>query len=264
MAVPGRSSPAERWTVTAAWSGDAGQVLAQAGRKELADGEPSDDDQRQRGGRSGGVPDEAAETDTDDGDEAHGHGAEEHGPKHAGMAEGHLRRACRRRSAGRARSRRRCTSSATGKTKAATVAALAASTSRLAGMAVKVDRIIPVEYSAVTVRTASAPRTTAAIMTPISEALVGSNAWRCWAVMVCHWLISERATATPKPMAKTTVRAAVRQVEGRVRSFVHSALRMGLRMRLVEVARTGRAGVSGRSWRSCQIPCLAPVSWPAW
>ena len=111
------------------------------------------------------------------------------------------------------------------------VAALAASTSRLVGMALKVDRIIPVEYSAVTVRTASVPRTTAAIMTPLSEALVGSNTWCCWAVMVCHWLISETATATPKPIPTARVRAAVRQVEGRVRSFVHSALRV----RLIEV-----------------------------
>ena len=127
----------------------------------------------------------------------------------------------------------------TGNANAAAVAALAASTSRLAGMALKVDRIIPVEYSAVTVRTASAPRTTAAIMTPLIEALVGSNTWRCCAVMVCHWLTSEKATATPKPTPRARVRAAVRQVEGRVRSFVHSALRV----RLIKVARAGRAGV---------------------
>jgi hypothetical protein len=74
-------------------------------------------------------------------------------------------------------------------------------------MALKVDRIIPVEYSAVTVRTASAPRTTAAIMTPLMEALVGSNTWRCCAVMVCHWLTSEKATATPKPTPRARVLA---------------------------------------------------------
>jgi len=62
--------------------------------------------------------------------------------------------------------------------------------------------------------------------------------------MVCHWLIWERATATLKPMPRARVRAAVRQVEGRVRSFVHSALRMrALRVRLIEAAGTGRAGV---------------------
>ena len=38
-----------------------------------------------------------------------------------------------------------------------------------------VARIIPVEYSAVTVFTASAPRTTAAITTPVIDALTGSN-----------------------------------------------------------------------------------------
>ena len=55
--------------------GDAGQVLTPAGRKELADGEPPDDDQGQDGGRSRGVPDEAADTDTDDGDEAYRYGS---------------------------------------------------------------------------------------------------------------------------------------------------------------------------------------------
>jgi hypothetical protein len=53
--------------------------------------------------------------------------------------------------------------SATGNTNAAAVAALAASTSRLPGIAVKVQRIMPVEYSAVTDRTASAPSSTAAM-----------------------------------------------------------------------------------------------------
>jgi len=36
-----------------------------------------------------GVPDQAADTHTDHGDEAHGDGSEEHGPKHAGMSDGH-------------------------------------------------------------------------------------------------------------------------------------------------------------------------------
>ncbi|MGH3287920.1 MAG: hypothetical protein ACRDPD_25025 [Streptosporangiaceae bacterium] len=54
-----------------------------------------------------------------------------------------------------------------------------------------VARIIPVEYSEVTVFTASAPRTNAAIMTPAIEALAGSNSWRCWGVKLCHWAIWE-------------------------------------------------------------------------
>ena len=66
-------------------------------------------------------------------------------------------------------------SSAIGNTNAATVAALAASTSRRAGIALKVVRIMPVEYSAVTVRTASAPSRVAAMMTPNSDALVASK-----------------------------------------------------------------------------------------
>jgi len=59
--------------------------------------------------------------------------------------------------------------------------------------------------------------------------------------MVCHWLTSEKATATPKPTLRARVRAAVRQVEGRVRIFVHSALTV----RLITVARAGRAWVLG-------------------
>ncbi len=39
---------------------------------------------------AGGVSDEAAETDPDDGDEADGHGSEDHRLKNTGMAEGHL------------------------------------------------------------------------------------------------------------------------------------------------------------------------------
>jgi hypothetical protein len=55
------------------------------------------------------------------------------------------------------------------------------------GVAVKVDRNIPVEYSAVTVRTASAPSSTAPTKkNPPSEQAVGSNALRCWALMVAH------------------------------------------------------------------------------
>src|SRR5580693_10635854 len=69
--------------------GDAGHVLTPAGREELADGESPDDDQGQDGGRCRGVPDEAADTDADDGDEADRDGSEEHGPKYAGMSDGH-------------------------------------------------------------------------------------------------------------------------------------------------------------------------------
>jgi hypothetical protein len=69
--------------------GDAGHVLTPAGREELADGESPDDDQGQDGGRCRGVPDEAADTDADDGDEADRDGSEEHSLKHAGMSDGH-------------------------------------------------------------------------------------------------------------------------------------------------------------------------------
>ena len=63
---------------------------------------------------------------------------------------------------------------------------------------------MPVEYSAVTVRTASAPSRTAAIMTPNSEALVGSKRL---ALLGGHGgPLAElgEATATVKPMARAT------------------------------------------------------------
>ncbi len=128
------------------------------------------------------------------------------------------------------------------------MAALPASTSRLAGMAVKVERIMPEAYSAVTDRTASAPSSTAAIMMPNSEQLVGSNVWRCPGVMLAHWLAWEITRTAPRPMEKTKAKTAVRQVEGRVRSFVHSPLRILLTLVVMLDARTGSAGVvEGRS-----------------
>ena len=106
-------------------------------------------------------------------------------------------------------------------------------------MAVKVDRIIPVAYSAVTVRTASDPRSTAPTRkNPPNEQAVGSNVRRCWAVMVAHWLAWEMHRTAPKPTEMVTAMTAVRQVEGRVRSFVHSAFTV----RLIVVFRTGWAG----------------------
>ena len=130
--------------------------------------------------------------------------------------------------------------SATGKTKAATTAALPASTSRRAGMAVKVERIMPEAYSAVTDRAPSAPSSTAAIMMPKSEQLVASNVARWPGVMVAHWLTWEMTRIAPVPMEKTKAKMAVRSVEGRVRSFVHSPLRI----LLIAVARTGSAGAT--------------------
>ena len=121
------------------------------------------------------------------------------------------------------------------------MAALAASTSRRAGMAVKVARTIPVVYSAATERTPRAPRMTTATHIPVSEVLVGSNAWRCWALMVAHELAWTAVARAEKPMAATTVMATVRHVEGRVRSLVHSALTA----RRVAVARTERTGELG-------------------
>src|SRR5450755_885735 len=97
---------------------------------------------------------------------------------------------------------------------------------------------MPVAYSAVTVRTASAPSRVAAMMTPNSEALVASKLWYCWAVML--WRLScARSTAAVKPIARSAANAAVRQVEGRVRSFVHSPLRC----RLIVVAGPASSGV---------------------
>ena len=105
-------------------------------------------------------------------------------------------------------------------------------------MEANVERIMPVAYSALTDRTASAPSSTAAIMTPNNEQLVASKV-RCWAaVMMAHWSAWEITRTAPAAMEKTKAKAAVRHVEGRVRSFVHSALRI----LLMVMACTGRAG----------------------
>ena len=178
------------------------------------------------------MADEAAEADADDRDKACRHGTEDDRPRHAGMAEGHLEvlgGKIRWPSSNPARS----TSSAIGNTNAATVAALAAITSRRAGIALKVERIMPVAYSAVTVRTASAPSRVATMMTPNSDALVAS---KFRAAGRSSWPV-ERSTAAVKPMARAAANAAVRQVEGRVRSFVHSPLRC----RLIVVAGPARS-----------------------
>jgi hypothetical protein len=104
---------------------------------------------------------------------------------------------------------------------------------------VKVDRIIPVEYSAVTVRTASAPSSTAPTKkNPPNEQAVGSNVARCATVMEAHWLAWEMQRTAPNPTEIVTAMTAVRQVEGSVRSLVHS----DLRTLLVGAVRTCRAG----------------------
>ena len=72
-----------------------GHVLTEAGREQLAERDASDDDQHQRRGRRCGVADEAAETDPDDGDEAHRQGTEDHRLENAGMSRRTLRGACR-------------------------------------------------------------------------------------------------------------------------------------------------------------------------
>ena len=232
--------------------GGAGQVPTHAGRKELAERDPSDDDDGHRSGRPCGVPDDAAETDTDDGDEADGHAPKKIAPSTPGWP-----RVTWRCLAAKIRwpisKATKLETSATGNANAATMAALPVSTSRLAGMAVKVERIMPEAYSAVTDRTASDPSSTAAIMTPNNEQLVASKVW-CWAaVMVAHWLAWESTRTAPAPMEKTKAKMAVRHVEGRVRSFVHSALRT----LLISVGCSHRQCRSGRVGRDAHISSLS-------
>ena len=92
-------------------------------------------------------------------------------------------------------------SSATGNTNAAVTPALAASTRRLVGVAVKVDRIIPVTYSAVMVRTPSAASSTAPTKTTPNE---GTGGWverrRCWAVIFDHcWTWESKGSPPGQP-----------------------------------------------------------------
>jgi hypothetical protein len=115
-------------------------------------------------------------------------------------------------------------SSATGNTNAAMTPALAARTRRLVGVTANVERIIPVAYSAVMARTPSAARTTAPTKTmPTREQAVGSNVWRCPAVIFDHRCTWETQRIAPRPTEITVAITTVRQVEGRVRSLVHSA-----------------------------------------
>ena len=65
-ARPGPEQPGRAVDRDGRLGGEAGHVLPPAGRQELADG-----DERQGGGGARGVPDDATETDADDGGQAH-------------------------------------------------------------------------------------------------------------------------------------------------------------------------------------------------
>ena len=67
-----------------------GEVLTEAGWKELAEHSSPHDDQHQCCSRPCCVSDEAAETDTDDGYEAYAQGCEDQGLKNARRPEGRL------------------------------------------------------------------------------------------------------------------------------------------------------------------------------
>ena len=60
---------------------------AETGRDHLAEDGSSEDEHRESGDRSGGMPDDAGEPNTDDGDQAGGHRTEDEGLKGTGMAE---------------------------------------------------------------------------------------------------------------------------------------------------------------------------------
>ena len=122
--------------------GGAGQVPTEAGRKKLAERDSSDDDDRHRSGCPCGVSNNAAETDSDDGDEADCHSAKDDRHHHARMAESHLEVLAGEDPLADFKGDEMDTST-TGKANAATMAALPTSTSRLDGMAVKVERIMP-------------------------------------------------------------------------------------------------------------------------
>ena len=212
MAVLGARIPGERCTVTADWMAVPGKYPRMPAG-ELAERDSSDNDDGQRGGRPCGVSNDAAESYTDDGDEADSHRTENDCPQHARMAEGYLEvlagkdpladlegdKGDEHRREGECRE----------------IAALLARTSRLAGMAVKVERIMPEAYSALTVRTASAPRRTAAIRTPTANSWSGRMC-PLRAVMAPHCWTWEIQRMAPTPMEMVTAMTTVRQVEARV------------------------------------------------
>src|ERR1700678_3435922 len=131
--------------------------------------------------------------------------------------------------------------SATRNTNAAVTPALAASTRRLSGVAAKVDRIIPVTYSEVMARTPRAAIRTAPTNTmPKREQAVGSNVWRCPAVIFDHCWTWETTRIAPRATERTKAMTTVLHVEGRVRSLVHSALAI---LRILGVRTDGAGGV---------------------
>ena len=90
MAVPWARIPAVAVSRHRRLEGRAGQVPAQACREKLAERDAADDYSRHRRGRPSGVSDDSAETDADDGDEAHCHGAEHDRSENPGVAEARL------------------------------------------------------------------------------------------------------------------------------------------------------------------------------
>ena len=92
--MPGPRSPAHE-DRDRRLEGGPGQVLTEAGRKELAEHGPSHDDQHQGRGRRRSVADETADTDPDDCNQAHRQGSEDQGLKDTGMSRTIRRGACR-------------------------------------------------------------------------------------------------------------------------------------------------------------------------
>ncbi len=94
------------------------------------------------------------------------------------------------------------------------------------GVAVKVDRIIPVD-----VLGRDGPDAECREQHGADEEDAAQRAgrrveggWRCWAVMVAHAWTWEMQRIVPKAMEMVMAMTAVRHVEGSVRSLVHSDL----------------------------------------
>ena len=144
-------------------------------------------------------------------------------------------------------------SSATGNTNAAVTPALAASTRRLVGVAVKVDRIIPVDVLGSDGPHAECREQHGADEDDAEQRTGGrvERAGAAAAVMLDHCWTWETQRIVPRAIEMTMAMTTVRQVEGRVRSLVHSALRVrrifGVRSRRSRGCEVNRIDGVGRS-----------------
>src|ERR1700758_837452 len=102
---------------------------------------------------------------------------------------------------------------------------LAHRTGRRRGTTVSEDRIMPVPYSPLIVRTPSTPKAMTAKVVPARLTETGSKEARCAALNVWYWLALTAENSAPMPIISTSAVNRVHMVDRRERNFVHSERR---------------------------------------